>query len=345
MPEDPSPPAICAVCGGDLPHPQPLCDHGPTLRGEARWIPDPDAQQAREQRIRRAQHQKAIALALGALVILVPLIDLPILRILPLWLQVSVLILAAMATLAAAERSRDERRGRSFIVESSLPISGKSELREEQLIDGAGEGLSLALVDPGFAAGSSQEILHKTPRAPSFTLLRTALLHLASRGLLQLRIERHLTWRRPMGSSYPPRLLRQQLLFTVAPLPSPETPIPWLERRLLAALESVAGGSPGTPSALSSSPYRGAEFEPAVPPRWVTLGELLRSFHRLESAQPFHRRWLVEGICSEKFNPEDPREPGEPPQELALLLTRNILRKAFDQAKPPARAPGAAGEG
>jgi hypothetical protein len=53
----------------------------------------------------------------------------------------------------------------------------------------------------------------------------------------------------------------------------------------------------------------------------------------------------VEGICSEKFNPEDPREPGEPPQELALLLTRNILRKAFDQAKPPARAPGAAGEG
>ena len=296
MPRDPLPPPLCPLCGGDLANPAPLCDHAPAIRQDARWILHEEKLQQRLRAVLRERQAGSVLLLLALLGLWLSVEGSPLLLPLPLWLRAAVLSLLVGGALVCFRNARHAGTRVHFIVEAPPGLaSGEATMDRDALVLATGRSVVLAAVAPGFPASSSA-VLRSSHRNPSaYLLLRAALLSLVSSGALQLRIARELTWSRtPLGF---PRVHARALRLLFHPGSAPSA-LPWLERQLLLAAEDACEVASSGAAPVAAGPYRSAEGAPSSPPRWVSLGELLRAFHRPQGAQPFHRKWFQLRVSS-----------------------------------------------
>jgi len=318
-------PSVCAVCGGNLAVAGSFCDHGSMLRGEVAWVPEPG-----QGEVPRARWVAPEMLVLLAGVYLVSRVGSPVA---PSSVVALLGVGGALCWLLVA-RYRAAQRQRFVVSSTAGGVEGWGELRGGRWHEGAGQGVSWAEVQAGFEARSSSGVLGQIRRPSAATLLKAALLRLASRGHLRARIERQLSWVRNGGFPLT-RVLEERLEFLPAS-GSPGEPLPWLEEHLRLALVRLSGGVEAV-AGTEQGPYRSAPSDPGEPARWVGLGELLLAFHRAEGGQPFHRAWLIERASEGGV---DGGPPGEGPCQPSLspMLTGASMQRALTEAARKRRA-------
>jgi hypothetical protein len=320
-------PSFCAVCGGALDQKSPRCDHQAMRRGEVSWQPDDEGEAHRHQQRRKDLLQRLFFPAL-LLFFVLRLVD-PRAQMLPLWLKVLLALLGGVAA-SWLRLSRQEPEPVRFKVKDDTgSTEGRLHLWPGGQAQGHGRGEGKVSVAGGFRSPSSRQMLEAHRRASAFVLLRAALLRLIGTGSIRAEVRQRLSWSR-YRVHHTVRAESEALLL-LSTTGGAEESLPWLERRLLSTLEAIGGGTPGGGTG-GAGPYRGADQEPGEAARWVSVGELLRAFHRQERAQAFHRRWFHERVGADGLAGEElPWE--EEPAELKALLTGRGLRRAFDRTR------------
>jgi hypothetical protein len=297
-------------------------------RGEVSWQRD-EGGEARGRQEQRKDLLRRLFFPALLLFFVLRLVD-PRAHLLPLWFKVVLALLGGVAASWLRLSRQEEGPARFKVKDDTCATEGQLELWPKGQAQGRGRGEGKVSVAGGFRSPSSRQMLETKRRASAFVLLRAALLRLIGTGSIRAEVRQRLNWSR-FGTRHTVRAESEALLLLSTTTGAAEEALPWLERRLLSTLEAIGGGKPAGVTG-GAGPYRGAEQEPGEAERWVSVGELLRAFHRQERAQAFHRRWFHERVGAEGLAGEEILWDEEP-AELKSLLTGRDLRRAFDQTR------------